>query len=358
MNQNSCNIPSSSKKRIEFIDLAKGVCILSVILMHCGVADGNFMNLRSLRMPMYFLLSGMFFKDYGGFIATAIKKINKLIIPFVFFFLLGFAIFWLSSVGFGWEFNEELPGILKDMPSPNYPIWFLRCLFIDNLIFYCICRATPNIWVRFIACWILGAVGYVMWANDLCIPMNFMMALYSMPFFGLGYVLYQRRVFTSDESRLWKWRWMLIPAVPLLMILSFYVEIPVIRFLENDFIGPVLPAYCISAVMVTGTLLLLKMIRWLPFVSYCGKYSLILLGVHQPVKGVIFSCMDLMRHSGMLHGLTRDAHNCILFFSVLVVSVALIPLLLRLVPHFVAQKDLIKPNTFSLPKLKFNFKQS
>ena len=82
---------AESKKRIEFIDLAKGVCILQVILIHCGYSFEP-AGLRALRVPLYFVLSGMFFKDYGGFISTVWKKTNKLIIPFLFFFLLAHCI--------------------------------------------------------------------------------------------------------------------------------------------------------------------------------------------------------------------------------------------------------------------------
>ena len=75
-----------TKKRIEFIDLAKGVCILLVIMMHTDV-NVDFPGLRGMRMPLYFILSGLFFKDYGGFLNLLVKKANKILIPFLFFYL-------------------------------------------------------------------------------------------------------------------------------------------------------------------------------------------------------------------------------------------------------------------------------
>ena len=53
------------KKRIEFIDLAKGVCILMVVMGHCGFPI-DIPGWEIVRMPLYFILSGLFFKDYGG----------------------------------------------------------------------------------------------------------------------------------------------------------------------------------------------------------------------------------------------------------------------------------------------------
>lgn len=55
----------TEKKRIQFIDLAKGVCITLVVLHHCHIETPY---LVFVRMPLYFILSGLFFKAYGGFV--------------------------------------------------------------------------------------------------------------------------------------------------------------------------------------------------------------------------------------------------------------------------------------------------
>lgn len=60
-----------SKNRIEFIDLAKGICIILVVMYHCGLG-GLIPGDKLLRMPLYFVLSGLFFKDYGK--ASLVKK--------------------------------------------------------------------------------------------------------------------------------------------------------------------------------------------------------------------------------------------------------------------------------------------
>ena len=120
-----------TKKRIEFIDLAKGVCILLVIMMHTDV-NVDFPGLRGMRMPLYFILSGLFFKDYGGFLNLLVKKANKILIPFLFFYLASYSIFYLI----GWL----SPDIIKSKATGisdlftqrqlfNGPIWFLLALF-------------------------------------------------------------------------------------------------------------------------------------------------------------------------------------------------------------------------------------
>lgn len=79
--------PSITKKRIDFIDLAKGICIIMVVVGHCG-ATINIPGWEIVRMPLYFILSGLFFKDYGGWVKFLIQKTNKILIPFLFFIYL------------------------------------------------------------------------------------------------------------------------------------------------------------------------------------------------------------------------------------------------------------------------------
>ena len=58
------------KKRIQWIDLAKGFCILLVVLQHASelthVDYPLSVQAFGFRMPLYFILSGLFFKQYEG----------------------------------------------------------------------------------------------------------------------------------------------------------------------------------------------------------------------------------------------------------------------------------------------------
>ena len=72
------------KVRIDFIDLAKGVCIVLIVLGHTGIAV-DYPGLTLMRTPLYFALSGLFFKDYGGFMQFLVRKTNKILIPFLFY---------------------------------------------------------------------------------------------------------------------------------------------------------------------------------------------------------------------------------------------------------------------------------
>ena len=81
------------KQRIVWIDTAKGICIILLVLYHSLIhTHADFLlsntNLEIFFMPLYFALSGIFFKTYSSFSNFVIRKINKLNVPFFFFFIL------------------------------------------------------------------------------------------------------------------------------------------------------------------------------------------------------------------------------------------------------------------------------
>lgn len=111
-----------------------------VIFNHAAAAcgDPSYLlkdTLTILRMPLYFLLSGLFFKRYGGFADFFIKKVNKLIIPFLFFHVLSCFVYpWLNKTTFEWHTLWDF--FWHEGWLPNGPLWFLLCLFWQNIIFY------------------------------------------------------------------------------------------------------------------------------------------------------------------------------------------------------------------------------
>ncbi|MEG1563931.1 MAG: acyltransferase family protein, partial [Bacteroides sp.] len=135
-----------NSKRIDFVDLTKGLCIILVVMAHVGGAlnklDSHSM-ISCFRMPLYFFISGIFFKSYEGLFGFFLRKVNKLIIPFIFFYLGAFLlkyIIWIIAPG---TFHlpvywSELLLVFQghELIKFNPPIWFLIALFNCNLLFY------------------------------------------------------------------------------------------------------------------------------------------------------------------------------------------------------------------------------
>ena len=65
--------------RIPFIDTAKGLCIMLVVLYHINTYYDipEIGIVASFHMPLFFLLSGCFYKSYGSFKLFCTKKTNN-----------------------------------------------------------------------------------------------------------------------------------------------------------------------------------------------------------------------------------------------------------------------------------------
>ena len=123
------------KERIQYIDLAKGICILLVVVDHISnegyFSAGDYpLNeiFEQMRMPLYFILSGLFFKDYaGGIKEFLLRKVNKILVPYLFFILLFRGVGWLvrNYTGFA-STGVNIDDIWG-------PLWFLRCLFLPKI---------------------------------------------------------------------------------------------------------------------------------------------------------------------------------------------------------------------------------
>ena len=109
----------NNKSRIEYMDLAKGICIIMVVLFHVAKLydDTLLVNrfFKLIRMPLYFFLSGFFFKSYSCFFDFLKRKTNKLLIPFVFWYLFSVGFYLLMYHLFGLTFKYDISFEFKNM---------------------------------------------------------------------------------------------------------------------------------------------------------------------------------------------------------------------------------------------------
>lgn len=127
----------TEKIRIAWVDLAKGICILLMVALHTHVPMPQFLY-NILMMPFFFIASGMFFNEYDNFKVFLKKKINSLIIPFLFFYPWIWIIWAICNYiqrGF-WTYNGNFIIDIFGNSYLNNPIWYLICIFLCNLLYY------------------------------------------------------------------------------------------------------------------------------------------------------------------------------------------------------------------------------
>lgn len=330
-----------SNKRIEFIDLAKGICIILVVFSHIQKTyDAPYILancFKMFRMPLYFFLSGLFFKNYEGFYGFLKRKVNKLLIPFVFFFLLTSFLFPnLLSIIHGGRFDLDLLRSFY-IPEffPNFPIWFLLCLFELNLIFYFIYLISGNfknyqILMMTILSGLVGFTGYYLGYNRINLPMFVDTAMSALPFFFLGFVI---RKYTTilQPNGIDKF---CIPIACVFLFITYYFA-KHIDYSANNFRGvSFVRVYGCGITGVFSVLFISKAINKIPYISYLGRYSIMLLCTHF----IIVTYLNVILRKVIFSNWTAIAIN--LAITLTLYSI-IIPFMKKYMPHVTAQKDLI-----------------
>ena len=301
-------------------------------------------------LPLFFFISGMFFKEYDSFSKFLVKKINTLLIPFAFFYLItsialpnilhaiGFKIEHAAALG---KISSLWAFITKESFS-NEPLWFLWSFFLLNLYFYMIVvplkKMTSN--SKVIACSILifssiiGFVGTVVLAGPprINIPGFADSAMSALPFFAIGYLL-NRHTGILQQNKQDKF-------LPLFILLCFVLVFYVggsCSYKQNVYhINPILQYICGMA-GIFGVIFSAKILGSLPFITYWGRYSLMILVTHALLLQAI---MPLARK--FMAGLPQFIIAIVVLMIVMFFYQLLIPLMKRFIPYFTAQKDLIK----------------
>lgn len=333
------NYNSQDHNRIEFFDLAKGVCIILVVLCHIDNIS-SIPNFNALRMPLYFVLSGFFFKAYEPKVFF-IKKVNNIAVPFVFWLFVSDILrmgddlyLHRETVDFSLIHFIKTPFLHRSEIETNAPLWFLICLFITNIIFYIvysICKSSKKICF---AVTILAFVGYICFRNGIKLSLWIDSSLLALPFFVLGYfcryIPYLKSEYSMKKSLL----------LGMILIITSYIIYytfghPHIIIGQTFFQGNFILCYLNSMTMVMGVLLLCKVIKWLPVVSYFGRYSIVVLCVHMLI--IFYFTAIFEKCSG--HEVATNWERVIIVMMMCWFS---IPVCKKWLPYFVAQKSLFK----------------
>ncbi len=321
------------KQRLDYIDLAKGVCITLVILGHTGLPV-TIPGLADILMPLYFMLSGLFFKDYGSLREFFKKKFNKILFPFIFFYLTAYVIFYcVEYILPGWIVSRArgIEDVWTQRQYFNGPIWFLLALFWANILFCIISLTVRNLVAQGILVIAIGCLGVQCGRSCLFIPLMFDSSMTALPFFWVGYMLKKTPILYPN--RFDKFNVLIAVGLYGLVVLAYYMlGNHYIGFHNNNIHGSYPLILLMAVAGVVAVLLLCKSIKTLPFLTFFGRYSIIPLCTHhmvyRPLKLVI----------------AQDSLTAEIVVAVLTILLcaALIPLFRKYLPWAVAQQDIWK----------------
>ena len=316
---------TTGKSRVDYVDLLKGITILWVIWIHSDHPDfGNF------RMPVFFFASGIFFKlsDPKSFFT---KRWYSFIIPFLFFYIASIPFEWMIDLwdyrtldAFDW--NRIMSLFSNDGLLINPPLWFLLVLFFIQSLSYVVFRLNKSI------IWILCIASLFFHEELLGLPCHFMIkkGLAYFGYFGLGYLIGKPMIKLMCNL---KRKTMVFIATLAVLFIS-------ILYLDNG-----LPDYHFMIERIKQIAFTLSFmtffsffdgVKWLGFLRFYGKESLIVLGTHQwfliPIRRVVFKFIKI--------------HNPIIgFFMAALTAVILYPVIKFLnkkIPVFVGKRKNIE----------------
>lgn len=179
-----------NKRRIDYIDLLKGVSMFGVVWVH-SIGHPEWLT-ATLVNSIFFFLSGVFFKT-DPFLEFVKKKVRILLIPFIVFYLLSYPYriivhYWdfRTLVGFDWGCIFDLFDVAgrSDYLFVNVPLWFLLCLFIVQVIYYFVSRLNKY----FITILIVLAMVFTDFIQNIPTPFMINNAFYWIGFFAAGHI--------------------------------------------------------------------------------------------------------------------------------------------------------------------------
>ncbi len=275
-------------KRIEWIDIAKGICIFLVVFGHTGLT-GNFAHwLSSFRLPLFFFVSGILFKSskYPTLNSFFIKRISTLVIPYIVFSIIIFV--WLKFLNndlvkvhvnelyFGWQ---------------GIALWFIPVLFVTEIFFYKINKYFKFRAYKILALITISVLGYICYLNNFHLPFKLEVVFTSVFYYGIGNISGAYIIRFFDRTKFIY----LLSGLFVFFILGFYLSINIIGKLDLAFnlIGDYCPSYTVAFLGIFFLLLFSfilsivngnVMIKFRNLISFLGKNSYVILAFHQVVS--------------------------------------------------------------------------
>lgn len=273
--------------RYDYIDTLKGIAIMCVVLYHSQFIT-LFYNPNPLYPMLFIIVSGSFFRASDTWRNFFKKSLWGLMVPYVAFNLLaGVEYNLLHAVGLNVQ-EQHLDKIVTATFShqlPNMPTWFLITLFIASLIFKCITVVTARlkgVW-HLVAVMVLsaaiGAVGfYAGHSDEINIPLFPELSLTAVVLYAVGY-LFSQLSLLGDNPRADKIGYCaILPATGLYVLLREYVSMA-----ENIYCLTYWQFLLMMVAIYTALFYLCKGVGKIPFVTYMGRHSLLVLCTHMMI---------------------------------------------------------------------------
>ncbi len=182
-----------TKKRLAYIDYARGICIILMIMGHIGFGDYFYQYIHAFHMPIFFLMSGYLYHEKVSLKDAIGRKVRQLLIPYLimggFHYVCWFILQRDTNDPATVLLNLLLYNTNDPMPIAG-ALWFLTCLFWVEVIFMIVMRYLRRFaWMVFIAFAVFGSTFTLFIPHRL--PWALDVSFVAIGFYYVGYLLKQ-----------------------------------------------------------------------------------------------------------------------------------------------------------------------
>lgn len=326
-----------SEERITYLDIAKGISILLVMVSHsCGFPFETGKYFTAFYIQLFFIVSGLTYKRRRTVKENVLRRVKGIIVPYFIYNIIIVVInIVLGKIGNIKLLLETIEGILYSrycyypidymgenryfLRIGNSPLWFLTAMFISSCIFYilveCINERRINLYIWSI---VLIVLTIMLKQLPILLPWSIDTAFLGALFMLIGY--YGKNIFIKEM----KWKESLIVLL-IYLTCSYYndgINISIRQYGNYGIISVI--AVCI--VGMSGSFLCICFSRMMDFIpvirnifTYIGKNTIMLLALHvtiftifdwalarfgisEDVNGIIYYGIGLVRLSVTVGG--------------------------------------------------------
>lgn len=333
------------KERIRWIDIAKGICIVSVIAAHLG-NDFIYHATLPYNLTVFFILSGYTLKNNLSwealnrkfkttmapyfvtcFCVTCMDVINSIVVTKqtsvnVITQIIGNDLlrsFWASgaitsfgSLAFGTRIGA---------------IWFLPALFFATILTQALLRYVPNKKLQYFIAFTVAVLSHIS-GKFIWFPFSIQSAMFAVPFVLIGYDLKQHHVIEKLNLK------------HFLTCLSLWAVGVVIKKTDISFVSAsasdllLSPIFCLAASLCI--LYLSRKLEWCRPLSYVGKNSLYFLCIH------LFELETMGAWFRKLLELLRFEYNALTSFLIKLIFISAITALIPILKKLAAKHQTLK----------------
>lgn len=279
--------------RVKWIDSAKGIAILLVIIGHASLGRTDLFNfVYGIHLVVFFLLSGYTLKRKDITMSYVNDKFNRLMIPYFYTCIAIIITDIINSIilnSNGGEIGVISNVIANDLVRSFFAsgdihsfgnvelgyrigaIWFLPALFFSHLLFQMLLSYNLDDYMLGCVTILLGTLGYIL-ARFIWLPFSIQSSMMALPFLWVGFET--KKYNLLDQCR-WQ-HYMIAQLILLVGIFLNYCNVSFVNAYMNDLFFSFVTGLAGSLLVYLLSVLMKKDC----FFSYIGKISLTVLCVH------------------------------------------------------------------------------